>query len=196
MQSDADEMAFEEHTFMQDELLSDLENDYSFDLHKQQFETVKTKIRKGVQLLRNMQGLEREKDELLKKREQNASESDKVERKQNELGAMLVQLENEWKEALYAWNGKNEELILEKTLLQEFSSFADHYEEDQDFSVIKQKLGDVWILAKERISSETAQTKREIEQIIQETKEIQSELLLWENEKEPEPDRPEEVLKN
>lgn len=66
MQSDADEMAFEEHTFMQDELLSDLENDYSFDLHKQQFETVKTKIRKGVQLLRNMQGLEREKDELLK----------------------------------------------------------------------------------------------------------------------------------
>ena len=196
MQSDADEMAFEEHTFMQDELLSDLENDYSFDLHKQQFETVKTKIRKGVQLLRNMQGLEREKDELLKKREQNASESDKVERKQNELGAMLVQLENEWKEALYAWNGKNEELILEKTLLQEFSSFADHYEEDQDFSVIKQKLGDVWILAKECISSETAQTKREIEQIIQETKEIQSELLLWENEKEPEPDRPEEVLKN
>ena len=196
MQSDADEMAFEEHTFMQDELLSDLENDYSFDLHKQQFETVKTKIRQGVQLLRNMQGLEREKDELLKKREQNASESDKVERKQNELGAMLVQLENEWKEALYAWNGKNEELILEKTLLQEFSSFADHYEEDQDFSVIKQKLGDVWILAKERISSETAQTKREIEQIIQETKEIQSELLLWENEKEPEPDRPEEVLKN
>ncbi len=86
MQSDADEMAFEEHTFMQDELLSDLENDYSFDLHKQQFETVKTKIRKGVQLLRNMQGLEREKDELLKKREQNASESDKAERKQNELG--------------------------------------------------------------------------------------------------------------
>lgn len=196
MQSDADEMAFEEHTFMQDELLSDLENDYSFDLHKQQFETVKTKIRKGVQLLRNMQGLEREKDELLKKREQNASESDKAERKQNELGAMLVQLENEWKEALYKWNGKNEELILEKTLLQEFSSFADHYEEDQDFSVIKQKLGDVWILAKECISSETAQTKREIEQIIQETKEIQSELLLWENEKEPEPDRPEEVLKN
>lgn len=73
-------------------------------------------------------GLEREKDELLKKREQNASESDKAERKQNELGAMLVQLENEWKEALYKWNGENEELVLEKTLLQEFSSFADHYE--------------------------------------------------------------------
>lgn len=60
------------------ELLSDLENDYSFDLHKKQFETAKAKIRQGVQLLRNMQGLEREKDELLKKREQNASESDKA----------------------------------------------------------------------------------------------------------------------
>ena len=160
MQSYADEMAFEEHTFMQDELLSNLENDYSFGLHKQQFETAKAKIRQGVQLLRNMQGLEREKDELLKKREQNASESDKAERKQNELGAMLVQLENEWKEALYKWNGKNEELVLEKTLLQEFSSFADHYEEDQDFSSIQQKLGDVWILAKEKISSEEAQTKK------------------------------------
>lgn len=66
MQSYADEMAFEEHTFMQDELLSNLENDYSFGLHKQQFETAKAKIRQGVQLLRNMQGLEREKDELLK----------------------------------------------------------------------------------------------------------------------------------
>ena len=196
MQSYADEMAFEEHTFMQDELLSNLENDYSFGLHKQQFETAKAKIRQGVQLLRNMQGLEREKDELLKKREQNASESDKAERKQNELGAMLVQLENEWKEALYKWNGKNEELVLEKTLLQEFSSFADHYEEDQDFSSIQQKLGDVWILAKEKISSEEAQTKREIEQILQETKEVQAELLSWENEKEPEPDRQEEVIKN
>ena len=196
MQSEADEMAFEEHTFMQDELLSDLENPYSFDLHKQQFEAVKTKIRQGVQLLRNMQGLEREKDELLKKREQNASESDKAERKQNELGAMLVQLENEWKEALYAWNGKNEELVLEKLLLQEFSSFADHYEEDQDFSVIQQKLGDVWILAKERISSEAAQIKRETEALNQEVNETQRELLLWENEKEPEPDRPEEVIQN
>ena len=47
MQSYADEMAFEEHTFMQDELLSNLENDYSFGLHKQQFETAKAKIRQG-----------------------------------------------------------------------------------------------------------------------------------------------------
>lgn len=51
-------------------------------------------------------------------------------------------------------------------------------------------------MAKEKISSEEAQTKREIEQILQETKEVQAELLSWENEKEPEPDRQEEVIKN
>ena len=36
---------------------------------------------------------------------------------------------------------------------------------------------------KKKFLQEEAQTKREIEQILQETKEVQAELLSWENEK-------------
>ena len=31
---------------------------------------------------------------------------------------MFVQTQNEWKEALYQWNGANQELVLEKELLR------------------------------------------------------------------------------
>ena len=41
---------------------------------------------------------------------------------------MLIQVENEWKEALYQWNENNVELKLEKELLRELSTFADTYE--------------------------------------------------------------------
>ena len=196
MASQAEDMAFEEHTFMQDELLSNLDAEYSFSLHRQQFETTKTKIRQGTQMLRNMQGLEREKDTLLQKREKNEREMDGAQRKQNELEAMLVQLQNEWKEALYNWNGKNKELVLDSELLHEFCAFADDYQEEPDFTIVQQKVGDAWILAKDELKSEASAVEREEKETDEQYRAVKTELSQWENQREPQPERTEAVIEN
>ena len=196
MSSQAEDMAFEEHTFMQDELLSKLEETYSFSLHRQQFETTKTKIRQGTKMLRSKQGLEREKDALLQKREKNEREKDSAQKKENELDAMLVQLQSEWKEALYAWNGKNEELIVDNELLHEFCAFADGYQDNSDFSIVQQKVGDAWILAKDELKSEASAAEREEKEVDEQYRAVKNELYQWENQKEPEPERSEMVKEN
>ncbi len=43
---------------------------------------------------------------------------DTLQRKVSELESVFVQTQNEWKEALYQWNGANRELVLEKELLK------------------------------------------------------------------------------
>ena len=192
----AEEMAFEEHTFMQDELLSNLNASYSFALHRQQFETTKAKIRQGTQMLRNMQGLEREKDTLLQKREKNERELDIAQKKQNELEAMFVQFQNKWKENLYSWNGKNEELILDSELLHEFCAVVDAYQEEPDFTMVQQKVGDAWIGAKDALKSEASAVEREEKEIDERYCATKTEFAQWENQKEPEPERTEAVIEN
>lgn len=55
MEAEAETMAFEEHLFMQDELLKDYGKPYKFDLHQQQFEQMKEQINKGVEILSETQ---------------------------------------------------------------------------------------------------------------------------------------------
>lgn len=67
---------------------------------------------------------------------------------------MLIQVENEWKEALYQWNENNVELKLEKELLRELSTFADTYEENSDYAVVRQKAADQWIKKQSKIETQ------------------------------------------
>ena len=196
MESEADTMSFEEHTFMQEELLENQEEQYKFDLHQQQFEHVKDQINEGLEILSETKELEKRKDEFVQRRDQQMRKIDSVQRKISELEGVLVQTENEWKEAVYQWNGMNQELILEKELLRTLSDFADSYEEKSDFTLVRQKVADCWIVAKTKIAEETAQNVSETEKLRLELEELQRELQEWENQKEPEPPRTEAVLKN
>ncbi len=72
----------------------------------------------------------------------------------SELESVFVQTQNEWKEALYQWNGANQELALEKELLRELSIFAETYKESSDFAEVRQRIADVWIKKNGEIESE------------------------------------------
>ena len=85
-----------------------------------------------------------------------------------------MQTQNEWKEALYQWNGANQELALEKELLRELSIFAETYKESSDFAEVRQRIADVWIKKNGEIESELSvndtesqNTKKELEEVRQ-----------------------------
>ena len=196
MQDEADTMAFEEHAFMKEELEKHPEEPYKFELHQQQFDHTKEKINKGTEILAETDSLERQKDDLIKEREKKIRELDTLQRKVSELEAVFVQTQNEWKEALYQWNGANRELVLEKELLRELSTFAESYEETSDFAEVRQKIADVWIAKNADIESGLSANKAEKETTERELEEVKAELSEWENQKEPQPERSEAVIRN
>ena len=123
-------------------------------------------------------------------------ELDTLQRKVSELESVFVQTQNEWKEALYQWNGANRELVLEKELLKELSTFAEAYEETSDFAEVRQKIADVWIGKNADVESGISANRAEKETAEKELEEVKAELTEWENQKEPQPERSEAVIRN
>ena len=196
MQDEADTMAFEEHAFLKEELEKHPEEAYKFELHQQQFDQTKERLREGTEILAETDRLEREKDDRIREREKKIRELDSLQRKVSELEAVFVQTQNEWKEALYQWNGANQELVLEKELLREFCTFAETYDETSDFAKVREKAANVWIGKKSVVEAEISANKAEREAAEKELAEVKAELAEWENQKEPQPERSEAVLRN
>lgn len=196
MQSEAGEMSFEEHDFFQDELKENFDKAFSWDTHEAQFQKVKDEISRGTELLREAETRQREADDLLKKRERQQRETDAAQRREGELEAVLVQVENEWKEALYSWNGRNEELKFTPEQMREIARFADEYGESSDFARVRQTAADLWIGRKGEISGKVRRRQDELRDLENVRREIEEELAQWESTREPEPPRSDTVRKN
>ena len=165
-------MAFEEHGFMADELMPDLEKPYGFGPHQEQFKRTRTKIDKGTEILAETDIMERRKDELMKIRDRQIRELDKLQRRVSELESILIQIQNEWKESLYKWNGANSELVLDREILRELSVFADSYEEDSDFSSVCQTVMDILMQRRGKIESALTAAENEKENVEMQLSEV------------------------
>lgn len=196
MQSEAGEMSFEEHDFFQEELKENFDKAFSWETHEAQFRKVKDEISRGTELLREAETRQREADDLLKKRERQQRETDAAQRREGELESVLVQVENEWKEALYSWNGRNEELKFTPEQMREMARFADEYGEASDFARVRQTAADLWIGRKGEISGEVRRRQDELQDLENAHREIEEELAQWESSREPEPPRSGAVRKN
>ncbi len=201
MSQQADRMAFEEHAFFSQELQNHLTESFSFAAHEQQFAQTADRIRQAFEILREVNLLEPKAEKLLQGRDACRRELDGLQRRMTEHQQQLEQARSDWKEALYQWNGANEELILEKEQLKECCHFVDGYGADEeaevgDFSRIRELVGDVRIARKNELDTQLYETNRRIEEVRREQSEQQQELSEWENAKDPTPERSEGVLKN
>lgn len=196
MQSEAEEMSFEEHDFFQAELKENFDKAFSWETHETQFRKVKDEISRGTELLREAETRQREADDLLKKRERQQRETDAAQRREGELESVLAQVENEWKEALYSWNGRNEELKFTPEQMREMARFADEYGEASDFTRVRQTAADLWIGRKGEISGEVRRRQDELRDLENAHREIEEELAQWESSREPEPTRSNAVRRN
>ena len=196
MQEEADDMSFQEHSFFQEEFTEDLTKEISFETHRKQFEETRNGIQKGAELLREVEIRRLQAEEALQRREKHQQETDAVQRRVTELEGVLIQVQEEWKEKLYSWNGSNTELRLQKELLMEFSSFADSYGKQSDFTEVKNKTADIFRTKKDELIMMLNLHRREKEEAEKNKKEWESELKEWENNREPEPERSDAVRKN
>ena len=196
MQEEADEMAFQEHAFMNMELKENFRTAYAFDTHEKQFLQTQKHISEGLNVLREVDAQQRQVEELLQKREKHQREMDASWRKVSELEAVFVQVQNEWKEALYSWNGRNQELVLSNEMLKQLAQFAETYDEKADFGSVRQMVADVKIGKKSELDATLWKNRARVKELQAEYEERKTQLHEWENHKEPEPERSEAVLRN
>lgn len=196
MRDEAEQMAFQEFAFMREELKEHMEENYKFDLHYQQFEQTKTKIAEGEEILSELQLLDRQKEEMLQKREQQIRELDALERRISEWEDALLQAGNEWKEEVFRWNNDNIELKLDSVLLRELGAYAENYEETSDFAMIRNKVSVPWIQGNQLLSDLLNTNRMTCETIRGELQEVRRELADWENRKDPQPERSAAVIRN
>ena len=166
------------------------------DTHKAQFEKTADEISRGTSLLKETQVCQKEADDLLKKWEKQQRETDTAKRRENELEDVMIQIENEWKEALYSWNGRNTELKFTPQQMQELARFADEYTEGADFARVRKIAADLWIGKNSEMNGSLLKMQEEFRELEKIHQEILEELKQWEAHKEPEPPRSDAVIKN
>lgn len=196
MKEEAEDMAFEEHLFFAGELQEKLKEPYRFDTHLQQVEKNGQQIERGVSILRQAESSEREVQEWYRQREKNQQEVDLAQRKLRDLADLEVQVLNEWKEKLYAWNGGNRELKLSAQQLTALVRLAENFEEAGGFSEVKLFVAGARIERKEAISARRQRERNVLDEAKKEREDRLAELLEWENHREPEPERSEGVKRN
>lgn len=196
MEAEAGEMAFEEHTFFEGELKGAFQRSFQFDTHQKQFYKTQKEIVKGHDILREADVQQRVVEDLLIQRDKQQREADMAGRRVNELEAVLVQVQNEWKEAIYSWNGHNVELVLTGEHLKELAQFAQSYGDNSDFARVRQSVADIWIENKGRLDTRIRQNRTKLQDVRALYEEQEHQLEEWENHKEPEPFRSEGVIKN
>ena len=85
---------------------------------------------------------------------------------------------------------------IRKELLRELSIFAETYKESSDFAEVRQRIADVWIKKNGEIESELSVNDTESQNTKKELEEVRADLAEWENQKEPQPERSEAVIRN
>lgn len=196
MEIDAEDMAYDEHGFFQGELKEHFDQAFDFGVYQKQLEDRRSKIEKGTAILQEAESQQRRAEEQLQKLERHQRETDLAQKNVLELEGQLIQVQNEWKEALYSWNGTNQELVLPGELLRELVRFVEAYNEDSDFAKVRQRAADFWLEKKGLLDDEIRRVQSMIGQLQESYEEQQDALIEWENLKEPEPERSEAVRKN
>lgn len=196
MQDDAETMAFEEHTFFADELQQALDTPYAWESHAAQLARVDEGVREGLAVLTQSDQRQREADEKMQQRDRVIRAVDAAQRREREREDLLVQVAAEWKEALYAWNGRNQELRMSDEDMRVMAAFAENYSEASDFALVRDRVFEHRQHRRETLDLACQEHRRTIQLLTAEQDTLTVELAEWEAHREPEPPRSEAVVKN
>lgn len=189
-------LSFDEYDFMATELKKGNAEEYDYQLHGKLVSKLRNHIDAGLEVIRRAEDEKKRLDKELGNLDREKKTRDSADRTVSEYENQLIEAQNELKEAIYHWNGKNQELKLSDETLRWISVFIEQYTKDSDYNLTKQRVGEEQDLRKEELQhkqNEIAKIKLDIDKDLET---VLSELEEWEKQKEPEPECTKEVLCN
>ena len=189
-------VSMDEHAFMTDELLEHVKEPYSFVGINGQLEKMSGYVKEGIQILEQ----EKKQAEKLEEKQVACARIEK-EKEQKEVEKELLisqseQVKSEWIEQFYQWLRENKEIHLKEEVERHLVTLMQQFQDGSDFSEIREAVREQKEILRGDILSQSLVLQNKLENEKEKLQEIQDELKLWQEKKDPEPERAEEVKKN
>lgn len=189
-------VSVDEHAFMTDELLEHVKEPYSFVGINGQLEKMSGYVKEGIQILEQ----EKKQAEKLEEKQVACARIEK-EKEQKEVEKELLisqseQVKSEWIEQFYQWLRENKEIHLKEEVERHLVTLMQQFQAGSDFSEIREAVREQKEAIRGDILSQSLVLQNKLENEKEKLQEIQDELKLWQEKKDPEPERAEEVKKN
>ena len=189
-------VSMDEHAFMTDELLEHVKETYSFVGINGQLEKMSGYVKEGIQILEQ----EKKQAEKLEEKQVACARIEK-EKEQKEVEKELLisqseQVKSEWIEQFYQWLRENKEIHLKEEVERHLVTLMQQFQSGSDFSEIREAVREQKEAIRGDILSQSLVLQNKLQNEKEKLQEIQDELKLWQEKKDPEPERAEEVKKN
>ena len=189
-------VSMDEHAFMTDELLEHVKETYSFVGINGQLEKMSGYVKEGIQILEQ----EKKQAEKLEEKQVACARIEK-EKEQKEVEKELLisqseQVKSEWIEQFYQWLRENKEIHLKEEVERHLVTLMQQFQAGSDFSEIREAVREQKEAIRGDILSQSLVLQNKLHNEKEKLQEIQDELKLWQEKKDPEPERAEEVKKN
>ena len=189
-------VSLDEHEFMSAELLEHVKEPYSFEGVNGQLQKMSEYVKEGIRIL------EQEKKQAEKLEEKQVvcaaveKEKEEKEKEKELLIQQSEQVKSEWIEKFYQWIRENQELYLSEELEQRLVTLMNQFDANCDFAEIKESIREQKEAKRSELVENSLILDNKLANEKAELKEIQEELQVWIEKKDPEPERDMEVEKN
>lgn len=196
MESEMEDVPFDEFLFMKKELCEENEKPYSFQAHRQLLNAYIKKVENGRELLVEEQSRQERYDRCLQELDERREARNQAERDVQQYGELFRETKSELTEQVYLWNKENQELRLPPETLGSISRKIEEYELGKDASEIKELAKPERDQQERALSGEKLLLEQELKTEAESLKEMEAELEDWKNRKDPEPETPDCVREN
>lgn len=196
LQQKSDDIGFSEFEFMCEEFIDNINEQYDFTITKRRFNEYSEKIKKATDLLK----IKKEKSEIYKQNEASLDDATKqiegCERNVKLSEQMLTDIKDEYIEAVNLYSINNQYLKIQRDKLEKISEEIYSYSTEKHFDHIYSIFTECFNEYNSYFNLEILAKEKEVSDKIEEINKLIEKVEKWQNTKDPEPERKEEVINN
>ncbi|MBR1692699.1 MAG: TIGR02680 family protein, partial [Lachnospiraceae bacterium] len=196
MEETLGDVPFDDFAFMKKELTDEPEQEYSFQSHTQLLAEYTKRVESGRELLLEGKSCQERYDGKLLELDECRSRQGAKERECRQLETLLDETKDEVIEKLYSWDNRNELLHLPKEIKQQMAQRIEQYQFGTDYSEIRELGKDAFFQKERQLQEMLYEKELRKKEITEEYERIVTELKLWRDKTDPEPERSEAVVRN
>ena len=196
METELEEIPFDEFTFLKNDILQDREKEQSFSSHHQLLNDYTKKVEQGKEALLEEKNSQEKYDRCLLELDVCREERNLAEKEMQQYENLLHETKSELTEQMYLWEKQNQELHLLPETMQEISRKIESYEMGSDYSEIRELARPKLYELERQFSENRMVLERNLQEEQENLYQAETELEEWKNQKDPEPEQPDCVKAN
>ena len=196
METELEEIPFDEFTFLKNDILQDREKEQSFSSHHQLLNDYTKKVEQGKEALLEEKNSQEKYDRCLLELDVCREERNLAEKEMQQYENLLHETKSELTEQMYLWEKQNQELHLLPETMQEISRKIESYEMGSDYSEIRELARPKLYELERQFSENRMVLERNLQEEQEHLYQAETELEEWKNQKDPEPEQPDCVKAN